>query len=61
MNQKGIHHLDIKPDNILIGNDNEMKFTDFEIIDILCKTIKVIRTYNLKFIKPINIAIIKKT
>ena len=29
MNQKGIHHLDIKPDNILIGNDNEMKFTDF--------------------------------
>ena len=29
MNIKGFNHLDIKPDNIIIGYDKEMKFTDF--------------------------------
>ena len=29
MKIKLIYHLDIKPENILIINSNEMKFTDF--------------------------------
>jgi serine/threonine protein kinase len=29
MKIKLIYHLDIKPENILLNNYNEMKFTDF--------------------------------